>query len=158
MNRIERIITDLGGANAPILSVLLAVQDISDRQYIDEKSVNEIARLLGVSRSRIYSTASFYNEISLKPRGKHLIRVCGNAPCENAGKELITRTLERELGIKTGETTKDGLFTLEAVSCLGACYMSPAIKVGDLIYGDLTPERAIEIVSDLRKGQEDETA
>lgn len=154
MADIEKIIEDLGGEEAPILSVLLAVQDTNRKRYIDEEAVNGIARVLRVSRCRVYSTASFYNEISLKPRGIHLVRVCCNAPCENAGKAAIQQAIEKELGVGVGGTTADGLFTLESVNCLGACYMSPAIRVDDYIFGDLTPEKVVEIIGKLRKEQE----
>lgn len=149
--KIQDIITRLGSDKAPVLSVLLAVQDQSEHRYLDEDAVNEIARILNVSRCRIYSTATFYQEISLKPRGMHLIRVCCNAPCENANKAAVLNAIEKELRITAGQTTEDGFFTLETVNCLGACYMSPAIKVDDKIYGDLTPQRVIDILSELRE-------
>jgi NADH:ubiquinone oxidoreductase subunit E len=150
---IKFIIKQLGEKKAPLLQVLLAVQDAAPGRYLSEEAVNEIARILEVPRSRVYSTASFYSEISLKPRGLHLIRVCTNAPCENAGKEEIQNTIERELGITVGETTKDGLFTLESVNCLGACFMSPAIKVDDTLYGNLTPESVVSVLHSFRKEQ-----
>lgn len=150
MENVRQIVADLGGERAPILSVLLAVQDANERQYVDEETVNEIARALKVPRNRIYSTASFYNEISLKPRGLHLIRICRNAPCDNAGKRAVREALEAELGIVAGETTPDGRFTLETVSCLGGCYMSPAIKIDDEIYGDMTPQKAVALLNEYR--------
>jgi NADH:ubiquinone oxidoreductase subunit E len=153
---IKNIITELGVKKAPLLQVLLAVQEANPQKFLSENAINEIAQLLGLSRCRVYSTASFYSEISLKPRGFHLIRVCTNAPCENAGKADILKSLEQELAITVGQTTSDGLFTLESVNCLGACYMSPAIKVDDTIHGDLTPEAVISIIHSLRKGNQNE--
>lgn len=153
---VQEIINQFGNDKALLLSVLLAVQEEHPQKYLSEEAVNEIAQIMGISRSRVYSTASFYSEISLKPRGTHLIRVCTNSPCENAGKAQILQALEQELGITVGETTQDHLFTLESVSCLGACYMSPAIKVDDQIYGDLIPEDVVRMIHDLRKGHENE--
>lgn len=150
---IRFIIKQLGEKKAPLLQVLLAVQDATPGRYLSEEAVNEIARILEVSRCRVYSTASFYSEISLKPRGLHLIRVCTNAPCENAGKEEILNTIERELGVTVGQTTQDGQFTLESVNCLGACFMSPAIKVDDTLYGNLTPESVVSVLNSFRKEQ-----
>jgi len=150
---IRFIIKQLGGRNAPLLQVLLAVQDAAPQRYLSEEAVNEIARLLEISRCRVYSTASFYSEISLEPRGIHLIRVCTNAPCENAGKQEIQEAIERELGITVGQTTTDGLFTLESVNCLGACFMSPAIKVDDTLYGNLTTESVVSVLDSFRKEQ-----
>lgn len=137
------------GNMVPLLQALIAAQDDCPNRYISADVVNEIASQYGISRCRVYSTASFYSEISLKPRGLHLIRVCTNAPCENAGKAEVLRAIENELGISLGQTTKDGLFTLESVNCLGACYMSPAIKVDDTVYGNLTGEEVASILSDL---------
>jgi NADH:ubiquinone oxidoreductase subunit E len=149
---IRDIILQLGGENAPLLQILLAVQERNQQQYISEDDVNEIAHSLKISRSRVYSTASFYTELSLKPRGIHRIRVCTNAPCENAGKIEILKALEGELRISIGQTTPDGTLSLENVNCLGACYMSPAIKVDDTIYGYLTPEKVISIIHGIQRG------
>lgn len=156
LTTVKDVIKQMENDKVPLLQVLLAVQDTSPNRYISEEAVNEIAHLLNISRSRVYSTASFYSEISLKPRGIHLIRVCTNAPCENAGKAEIQKALERELGVGIGQTTSDGLFTLESVNCLGACYMSPAIKVDDKIYGNLTPMDAVSIIRSLREEHENE--
>lgn len=153
---VSNIVSRFKPGNIPLLQVLLSVQEANPQKFVSENDVNEIARKLNVSRGRVYSTASFYSEISLKPRGRHLIRICINAPCENAGKEEITRTLVRELGIQIGQTTVDGLFTLESVNCLGACYMSPAIKVDDTVYGNLTPESVMSIIHNLRKESKNE--
>jgi len=153
---IKEIIKQMGGENAPLLQVLLAVQDKNPHHYISEEAVVEISRVMKVSRSRVYSTASFYSEISLSPRGMHIIRVCGNAPCENAGKKEVLEAITNELGISVGETTADGFITLESVSCLGACYKSPTIKIDREIYGNLTPESAVAIISGLREGLKNE--
>ena len=134
-----------------LLPILLKAQAESDRNYLSEEAVNEIAERLNLSRSRVYSTASFYSEISFEPRGKHLIRLCCNAPCENAGKRAVESALKNKLKIDIGETTSDGMFTLESVNCLGACYMSPAMKINDQVYGNLTPEQAIEIITGIEK-------
>ncbi|MEL7624847.1 MAG: NAD(P)H-dependent oxidoreductase subunit E [Clostridiales bacterium] len=148
---VQEIVGQMGNEKAPLLQVLLAVQDASPRNYVSEEAVRAIARSMRVSRCRVYSTASFYTEISLKPRGRHLIRICGNAPCENAGRAAIMDAIQKELGIKAGEITADGLISLEKVSCLGACYKSPAIKVDHQIYGNLTPEEAVAIIRSLRE-------
>jgi NADH-quinone oxidoreductase subunit E len=145
------IINSMGAGPEALLQILLAVQDASPENYVSEDAINEVAHILSVSRSRVYSTASFYSVISLKPRGRHIVRVCINAPCENAGKQEIIAVLEDELGVKLGQTTPDGQFTLEGVSCLGACYMSPAMKIDHELYGDLQPAMAVAIIRSYRK-------
>lgn len=129
-----------------LLQLLLDAQSVSGKNYVSEEEVGRIARELNVSKSRVYSTASFYSEISLVPRGRHLVRICTNAPCENAGKAEVQAAIVQELGIVPGETTEDGMYTLESVNCLGACYMSPAIKIDDEVYGNLDPEEAVRLI------------
>jgi NADH:ubiquinone oxidoreductase subunit E len=153
---VPKIIKHFAKDKALLLPVLLAVQDAHPQKYLCEKAVHEIAQTMKISRSRVYSTASFYSEISLKPRGMHLIRVCANSPCENAGRALVLNTIEQELGITLGQTTPDGLFTLESVSCLGACYMSPAIKIDDEVYGHLTAGEVVALIQKLRKEYQNE--
>ncbi len=148
---VKEIVTAAGAVPPALLQVLLAVQDASPENFVSEEAVNEIAHLLDISRSRVYSTASFYSAISLRPRGRHIVRVCINAPCENAGKQAVLAALEAELGVSLGGTTADGRFTLEGVSCLGACYMSPAIKIDKELYGDLTAEMAVAIIRRYRE-------
>ncbi len=123
-----------------LLQELLRTQDNNEYNYISDRDVGRIAKELGVTRCRVYSTASFYSEISLEPRGRNIIRICTNAPCVNAGKEAVHQHLDELLDIKIGQTTKDRNFTLESVNCLGGCYMSPVIKINDEIYGNLKPE------------------
>ncbi|MDC7126234.1 MAG: NAD(P)H-dependent oxidoreductase subunit E [Spirochaetales bacterium] len=139
-----------------LLPTLLKKQKDSPFNFLSEDDVNSIAKELKLSRSRVYSTASFYSEISLSPRGKHIIRVCCNAPCENAGKEAIREAITKELGIEIDETTEDKLFTLESVNCLGACFMSPAMRIDDEIYGNLTPEETVKILNTYKKEHVDE--
>lgn len=148
---VQEIAANAAAKGTPLLQILLAAQDASDENYLSEEAINEISRVLSISRSRVYSTASFYSVISLKPRGRHIVQVCVNSPCENAGKQEIIFVLENELGISLGQTTSDGYFTLEGVSCLGACYMSPAIRIDQKLFGDLTPSSTLAIIRGYRK-------
>jgi len=150
---IESIINEHGGRQAPLLQVLLAVQDISPNHYISEDSVGMIAKYLGVTRGRVYSTASFYSEISLKPRGQNIIRICTNAPCENSGRRELQDAIRELLKIEIGETTRDQMFTLESVNCLGSCYMSPAIKINDTIFGNVAVEDLPAIIESFRRAE-----
>ncbi|HDM70823.1 MAG TPA: NAD(P)H-dependent oxidoreductase subunit E, partial [Thermotogales bacterium] len=89
---------------------------------------------------------------STKPKGKHIIRVCESLPCHVTGGREIVETLKKILGIDFGETTSDGLFTLETTGCLGLCGVSPVIMIDDEFYGDLTPEKVEEIIEEYRRG------
>ncbi len=103
-----------------------------------------------MSYSQVYSVATFYSMFSVKPRGKHIIRVCVSPPCHISGENDIVKILEEELGIKEGETTPDGVFTLECTSCLGVCDIAPAMMIDDEIYGNLNRERIKAILSEIR--------
>ncbi len=103
----------------------------------------------GVSLSQIYGVASFYNQFRLSPVGKHLIGVCHGTACHVAGAPLITEALEEELGVGDGKTTKDMMFTLGSVACMGACSQAPVMRIGERDYGNLTPDRTRKIIRDL---------
>ena len=149
---VREIISAMRDQQTPLLQVLLAVQDANHQNYVSEEDIRQISAELNCSRCRVYSTASFYDEIALSPRGENIIRVCTNAPCENAGKQAILDTLKKLLQIDIGGTTYDQRFTLESVNCLGACYMSPAIKINETIYGDLQPGDIPGILARYRQG------
>ena len=96
--------------------------------------------------SEVYSAASFYSLFSLAPRGEHVIRYCESAPCQEMGGAEVITTLQEELGVEPGGTTTDGRFTVEPTSCLGICGVGPVITIDDTPYGDLTPQRALDIL------------
>jgi NADH:ubiquinone oxidoreductase subunit E len=124
------------GALVPIL------QDINQtHNYLPEDLLKYISIKLDISLSHVYNIATFYNAFSLTPRGKHTIQVCLGTACHVKGAPKILDALERELSIKAGETTKDGLFTLEGVRCLGCCGLAPVITVSDDVYGEVTQSK-----------------
>ena len=107
---------------------------------------------LGLPESTIFGVASFYSLIDTKPHGKHVIRFCEDAPCHVAGGREVWEALEHELGVKFGETTLDGEWTLLPTSCLGLCAVGPVMMVDDDVYGNLTPEKIPEILAKYRDG------
>jgi len=115
--------------------------------YIPEAAVIETARALGIPEAKVYSTITFYTLYSTVRKGKNVIRVCESAPCHIKGAPAIVKALENALGIRMGETTRDGLFTLEFSSCIGVCGVAPAIMVNDRVYGNLTPEMIPQILA-----------
>jgi len=124
------------------------LRDVSQAAgYVTPEAIATIAQRLGLPQSQVHSVASFYSLISLKPQGKHVIRFCQDAPCHVAGGREIWETLERELGIPFGTTTADGKWTLLTTSCIGACSVGPVMLVDDEIYGNLTPDRVREIIT-----------
>ena len=146
----------------PAGMVIGALQDIQARfNYLRRDALEYFSEQSGVPLSRLYGVARFYSTFSLKPRGKHIIRVCLGTACHLKGSGNITDAITRELGVGAGETTKDGLFTLEGVRCLGACALAPVITIDDKYYGNMTISRTMELVrnyGDGRIGAPEDTA
>ena len=109
--------------------------------YIPREGLEAAAEYLGCGLAELYSMATFYKALSLTPKGKHIIKVCDGTACHIRGSITLLDALRRRLGIESGQTTKDGLFTLETVNCLGACAIAPVMIIGDEHYGSLTVEK-----------------
>ncbi|MAS86789.1 MAG: NADH-quinone oxidoreductase subunit NuoE [Micavibrio sp.] len=125
--------------------------------WIPRAAMDVIADIIGEPPMKVYEVATFYTMYKLAPLGKFNIQVCGTTPCWLRGSKDIQGACEKHLGIKTGESTKDGMFSLEEVECLGACVNAPMIQVNkDDYFEDLTPERMVEILDMLKAGKRDE--
>ena len=114
--------------------------------YIPEDSIIEIARSLDVPISEVYGVASFYSFLAVKPKGRNVIRICQSLPCHLKHSQAVIESLEKELGIKPGETTADSKFSLEFTNCIGACDMAPAMLVNDDLHGNLTLDKIAQIL------------
>lgn len=127
---------------------LAILQDIQrDFSFIPKESLQLISEYLELPISKLYSMATFYKALSLKPKGKNIIKVCDGTACHIKSSIAILKEVEKILYIKPGETTEDGRFSLETVNCLGSCAISPAIVVNDTCYGKVTPAMVREIIS-----------
>ncbi len=115
--------------------------------YLPQESLDEISVLLKVPKSQLISVASFYQMLSTKKRGKHVIKFCESAPCHVVGGREIIQTLKNELNLVTCGTTSDEKWTLEMTSCLGVCAVGPVFMVDDDIFGNVTPEQVPQILS-----------
>ncbi len=138
-----------------LLDMLHDLQEAEPRNFLSREALQAVAEYLDVPISEIISTATFYSMYSLKPRGRHIIRICESPPCLLVGAESLIDLLVKLLGVAIGETTADGLFTVETTSCLGVCGVAPAMMIDDELYGNLTPERLRKIIARVRR--EDET-
>lgn len=137
-------------------SAVLTLLDLAQRQHggwVPQAALDYIADLLSMPRIRIYEVATFYTMINLAPVGTHHVQVCTTTPCWLCGSAAIVRACEKALGIEVGETTPDGKFSLVEVECLGACVNAPMFQIDDDYYEDLTPEKALEILEALRRGE-----
>ena len=119
--------------------------------HLTREDLDGVAQRLRIPSSTVYSVASFYSLISLKPLGKHVIRFCEDAPCHIAGGREIWETLEHEIGVPFGETTLDGQWSLLPTSCIGACAVGPVMMVDDDIYGNLTADKVRAILARYRQ-------
>lgn len=122
--------------------------------WIPRAAMDEIARILDLPKIKVYEVATFYSMYNLAPVGKYLVQVCTTTPCWLCGAGDIKKACEDHLGIKTGENTKDGMFTVVEVECLGACVNAPMIQINDDFYEDLSPLRMKDILSALKDGKD----
>merc|ERR1711912_163472 len=154
--RIEAIKAQYPHGHAESASIM-PVMDLAQRQnggWISLTAMNECARVLGVPRMRIYEVASFYSMYIRQPCGKYKLGVCGTTPCMLCGSDDIFQAVKDHLGIQIGETTKDRMFTLLELECLGACANAPMMSINDLYYEDLTPEITIELLKQFQEGKQ----
>ncbi|MDD2331350.1 MAG: NADH-quinone oxidoreductase subunit NuoE [Candidatus Cloacimonetes bacterium] len=136
-----------------LIYILHEIQDTHPQHYISEEAVQVISDYLKIPSNHIYGVLTFYSMYSTKPRGKNIIRLCESPPCYIKGSDNILRKLKNALNIKVGETTQDGLFTLELAACLGVCGNAPVMMINDDVYGDLTEEKVDEIITKIRGGK-----
>lgn len=124
-----------------------------DQNYITPKQLEEVAQRLNIPLSRVYGATTFYTLLSPKPKGKYVLRICSSTPCHMAGSKNLLNYLTDKLEIQEGETSTDGLFTLELTSCLGVCAVAPAIMLNDRIYGNLDIKKLDQIIDKCKRGE-----
>ncbi len=135
-------------------NLVQALRDIHQKQsYITSEQLKEVAQNLNLSLSKVYGTTTFYTLLSPNPKGKYVIKICSSTPCYMAGSENLLKYFKDKLKIQEGETTADGLFTLEMTSCLGICAVAPAMMVNNKVYGDLTPKKLDQIIEKCQTGE-----
>jgi NADH-quinone oxidoreductase subunit E len=133
-------------------SIIAMLQDVQEEQnYLPEKDLEYLSEKLSMPLAKIYRIATFYNAFSLTPRGKHIVNVCLGTACHVRGAAKVLDRIKMYLGIDIGQMTKDGLFSLETVNCLGACAMGPIVVVGNDYHGQMTPAKVESTVKKYRK-------
>jgi NADH-quinone oxidoreductase subunit E len=135
----------------------IAVLELAQREFgvLSDEVERYLSDLMGVGLPQIHAVATFYSMFNTRPTGKHHIQVCRNLSCSLLGAEHIIDHLQRTLDISVGETTKDGMFTLSAVECLGSCGTAPVMQVDDDYYENLTPGAVNEVIEKMRSGGKD---
>jgi NADH-quinone oxidoreductase subunit E len=144
LDRVNEIIDSYGADRACSLAVLQEIQQ--ENNFLPREALELVSERLKIPRGQVYELATFYRTFSLKPKGKFRVRVCLGTACHVHGGPTILESFERALGIKAGESTPDGLFSLEASSCLGACAQAPYVQVNEEPHNQVTPVHAGEVV------------
>lgn len=128
------------------------LQDIQEKfGYLPRESIEAVSKKMNIAASKIFGVASFYNQFRFQPIGTYHILICRGTACHVKGSEKVLHALEKELGIKAGHTTRDNLFTLDVVACIGACGLAPVISINGEFHAAMTPDKAIELIAETRK-------
>lgn len=146
----DEILKEHGSSEQSIITVLQVIQE--EYRYLPKELFPYLAQRMGVSQARIYSVATFYENFSLEPKGKYVIKICDGTACHVRKSIPILEELRKALSLSAKkETTDDFLFTVETVSCLGACGLAPVLTVNDKVYPAMTPEKARALLQELQE-------
>jgi len=147
---IENVLVNYKDKKSAIIPLLQAVQH--EYRYLPIYLLSYIATKIGVSEAKVYGVATFYENFSFVPKGEYVVKICDGTACHVRKSIPILNALYSELGLsKTKKTTDDMLFTVETVSCLGACGLAPVITINDKVYPAMTPQSTIEVVNSLKE-------
>lgn len=148
VSEIDSIIQQYGARESAILGILQDIQ--AEEKYLPKEALEYVSQKMNIPLVQVFRIATFYNALSLKPRGKHKIDVCLGTACHVRGGGRILEKLERELGIPVGETTKDKKFTLESVRCLGCCSLGPVAVVDGKVFGRLGQDKVSGLLKEFK--------
>lgn len=148
LNLLNPLIEKYKDKKGNLIPLLQGAQEIYG--YIPRLAFEKIAADTGIELSKMYGVATFYAQFRLKPVGKHIIKVCHGTACHVQNAKALTTSLKEALKVGDGETTEDGLFTLESVACLGCCSLAPVMMIGDNTHGKLNGSQAVKIVKNIR--------
>ncbi len=147
LTKLESVMNQYGGTKTNLITILQKAQDIYG--YLPKDVMYFVAEKLGITPADVMGVATFYSQFRLTPIGKYLIMTCQGTACHVNGSERVLTAMQEYLGIESGETTANGLFTLEEVACLGCCSLAPVIMINGEAYGNLTPASAVEVLKSI---------
>ena len=148
-SKLEKVFEKYENVPENLISVLQEAQEIYG--FLPQDVMYRIAEKLQTTPAKVLGVATFYSQFRLEPIGKYLVMICGGTACHVSGSEKITEAVLDYLKIESGETTEDGLFTVQKVACLGCCSLAPVIMINGEAFGNLTPEKAVGILKNLRE-------
>ncbi len=149
ISKIDTILDRHGKTQQNLIPTLLEIQN--EFHYLPQDALQRVSEHMELPVIQVYQVASFYKAFSLKPRGEHIITVCLGTACHVRGGEMLIDQIGRLLDIQAGETTKDGLFTLEAVNCLGCCALGPVMVLDGKYYGSMSPSKVEKVLEKFTK-------
>ena len=149
---LEPTLQEYASVKGSLITILQHAQDLYG--YLPRELLNYISLRTGSKAAIILGVATFYAQFRLEPIGKYLIMICQGTACHVNGSEAVQAAIEEELGIKDGQTTPDGLFSIKSVACLGCCSLSPVMMINGEAYGTLTPAKAKGIIADIKAKEE----
>lgn len=145
----DEIIEHYGRKAASLIPIMQDIQGVY--RYLPEELLTYVAEQIGVTEAKAFSVATFYENFSFDAKGKYVIKVCDGTACHVRKSIPVLEELYKKLGLsKTKKTTDDMMFTVETVSCLGACGLAPTLTVNDEVHPKMTPEKAVELLNELR--------
>jgi len=142
----EKIFAKFKGNSEELIPVLQKIQEAEG--YLSEESMVDIAKFLRIPQSKVHGVATFYAQFKFEPVGKHIIKICHGTACHVQNAMAITESIENELSIKDGETTKDKMFTFESVACIGCCSLAPVMTIDENTHGKLSKKDIPKIINE----------
>ena len=153
-NRAREIVESYHCEQRHLIAIMQEIQNVYN--YLSEENLTLIAEMLGVSTAKVYSVATFYENFSLEPKGKHIIKVCAGTACHVRKSGPIYDAIYDYLNLSgKKKTSADGMFTLETVACLGACGLAPVVTINDQVHSKMTPEAMVALLEQLEKEEQE---
>jgi NADH-quinone oxidoreductase subunit E len=145
---VDRIITSHGKRGGTLIAILSDIQ--KQYSYLPREALRRVAQSLAIPESQVFGVSSFYKVFSLTPRGKHSLKVCRGTACHVKGSAKVLDMVSKALRIEPGKTTRDKLFSLEVVACMGACGLAPVVNINGQFYAKVTPMKLQRIIEECR--------
>jgi NADH:ubiquinone oxidoreductase subunit E len=147
--RVDQILKKFGsGRKADLIPLLQEIQEESG--FLSEEAIVKVGKQLGLSTTKIYGLATFYDQFRFIPQGKIHLKICNGTSCFMNGSASIIKVIKEEMGIEAGQTSRDGIFSYEIVSCMGGCSNGPVIKVNNDYHTTVKPEQIPDLIKKLR--------
>ena len=149
---LDRAIAEFGNEEKSLIAILQSAQE--HYRYLPKEIFPYLAEKLNVSQAKIYGVVTFYENFSMEQKGKYVIKVCDGTACHVRHSVPVLNELKKQLGLKEGQkTTEDLLFTVETVSCLGACGLAPVMMVNETVYSAMTPDKVKEVIKSIKEAE-----